>query len=75
MTLILTQEKLEDYFTQVNILSTNQPKELTAYALIVVDSQISTAEVRFQMRKSQHPDHDHSQFSFPSFNMGALPQI
>ena len=45
-TLILMEDKLEDYFTQINMLSTIQPKELTAYALIVVNPDISTTEVR-----------------------------
>ena len=44
-TLILTQEKLEEFFTRINKLSTNQPRALTAYAVIGVNPQISTTEV------------------------------
>ena len=52
-TLILTQEKLEEYFTQINMLSTHQPRRLTAYAFFGVNPQISTTEVRSQTRETR----------------------
>ena len=45
VTLILTQENLEEFFTRINKLSTDQPRALTAYAAIAVNPQISTTEV------------------------------
>lgn len=45
VTLILTQENLEEFFTRINKLSTNQPRALITYAAIAVNPQISTTEV------------------------------
>ena len=47
-TLILTQAKLEEVFRQINMLSTDQPRGLTVFALISVNPQISMTEVRSQ---------------------------
>ena len=47
-TLILTQAKLEEVFTQINMFSTDQPRGLTVFALISVNPQISMTEVRSQ---------------------------
>ena len=46
-TLIFTQDKLERFYTQVNILAAGQPKQLTGYSLFALNPQISATEVDF----------------------------
>lgn len=47
-TMIFTQDKLEDFFTEINTLGANQPKQLTGYSIFALNPQLSTTEVRFR---------------------------
>ena len=44
-TLIYTENKLEEFYTQANVLGLKQPKQLTGYSVFALDPQISATEV------------------------------